>query len=45
MDLESIGLVDELVGQGADAEGGTQDYNLNNNLETTMGEMGVGMEV
>lgn len=44
MDLESIGLVDELVGQGADAEGGTQDYNLNN-LETTMGEMGVGMEV
>lgn len=44
MELESIGLVYELVGQSADGEGGTQDYSLNNNLETSMGGMGLGID-
>lgn len=45
LELESVGLVYELVGQSADGEGGAQDYSLNNNLETSMGGMGLGIEV
>lgn len=43
--IRVTGLVYELVGQGADGEGGTRDYSLNNNLETAVGGMCLGMEV